>query len=146
MLNLLTQWHFQYFQKLKVTNNKLLIVFIFCYCFLNNNIIAQKIFSSEYSSDSDLKVFVVDYESQDDLKVLFDVSEYDRSVTFYNFIDIPVSANTLISYTNYSSFMDNYKVDELNLYLLHSPLILESTNFPLKGIFMMFINHLLEEH
>ena len=30
---------------------------------------SQKIFSTEYSSQSDINVFVVDYESQSDLKV-----------------------------------------------------------------------------
>ena len=38
--------------------------------FLNSNhSFSQKIFSSKYSSDSDLNIFVVDYESQADLKV-----------------------------------------------------------------------------
>ncbi len=108
MLNLLTQWHFQYFQKLKVTNNKLLIVFIFCYCFLNNNIIAQKIFSSEYSSDSDLKVFIVDYESQADLKV-FKVnytSQAKGNEGLWYFVDYKSQADKKVFFVKYKSQSD----------------------------------------
>ena len=43
---------------------------LFNFIFLNfNHSFSQKIFSSKYSSDSDLNIFVVDYENQADLKV-----------------------------------------------------------------------------
>ena len=45
--------------------NKILLFFIF----LNFKSFSQKIFSADYSTQSDLKVFVTDYESQADLKV-----------------------------------------------------------------------------
>ena len=32
-------------------------------------VFSQKVFTTDYSSQSDIKVFIVDYESQSDLKV-----------------------------------------------------------------------------
>ena len=40
---------------------------------------SQKIFTTNYSSQSDIKVFVVDYESQSDLKV-FKVDYQSQSI------------------------------------------------------------------
>ena len=44
---------------------KIILIFLL----LSNISYAQKIYSTDYSSQSDINVFVVDYESQADLKV-----------------------------------------------------------------------------
>ena len=49
-----------------VLKNQLLPLLLY---FTFNNTYAQKIFTVNYKSQSDIKVFVVDYESQADLKV-----------------------------------------------------------------------------
>ncbi len=44
---------------------KIILIFIIFF----NKSYSQKVFSTDYASQSDIKVFVVDYESQADLKV-----------------------------------------------------------------------------
>ena len=69
MPSLQIPWHSQFFLKLKMIRNKQFLS-LMIFMFLTPHIIcAQKIFSVNYQSESDLKVFVVDYESQADLKV-----------------------------------------------------------------------------
>ena len=49
-----------------VKKNQLILLFL---CLTFYNTYAQKIYTVNYSSQSDIKVFVVEYESQADLKV-----------------------------------------------------------------------------
>tara|TARA_B100001063_G_C16645498_1_gene493120 strand:+ start:128 stop:382 length:255 start_codon:yes stop_codon:yes gene_type:complete len=44
-------------------------VILFSFLLFLNISYSQKIYSTDYSSQSDIKIFVVDYESQADLKV-----------------------------------------------------------------------------
>ncbi len=53
-------------KRLLVMTLKILYVLLFIFPSI---ILSQKIYSTDYSSQSDIKVFVVDYESQSDLKV-----------------------------------------------------------------------------
>ena len=68
--------------------------------FLPSLIFSQKIFTTDYPSQSDIKVFVVDYESQSDLKV-FKVDYQSQSKGnegLWYFVKYPSqSVNNLIS-------------------------------------------------
>ena len=50
-------------------NNKMKKLTLFFLLIFLNKSYSQKVFSTDYASQSDIKVFVVDYESQADLKV-----------------------------------------------------------------------------
>ena len=53
---------------IKVYSIKNLVLFVVLY-FIPYLVFSQKVFTTDYSSQSDIKVFMVDYESQSDLKV-----------------------------------------------------------------------------
>ncbi|MGB2434491.1 MAG: DUF6150 family protein [Flavobacteriaceae bacterium] len=44
-------------------------LFLISFLIIHLEVKSQKIFTTDYQSQSDIKVFVVDYESQSDLKV-----------------------------------------------------------------------------
>ena len=69
---------------------------------------SQNIFSTEYSSQSDIKVFVVDYESQSDLKV-FKVDYQSQSKGnegLWYFVDYPSQSDKKIYFVDYESQSD----------------------------------------
>ena len=69
---------------------------------------SQKIFTTDYSSQSDIKVFVVDYESQSDLKV-FKVDYQSQSKGnegLWCFVKNPSQSDKKIYFVDYPSQSD----------------------------------------
>lgn len=69
---------------------------------------SQKIFTTDYPSQSDIKVFVVDYESQSDLKV-FKVDYQSQSKGnegLWYFVDYPSQSDKKIYFVDYPSQSD----------------------------------------
>ena len=93
-----------YFEDM-VLKNQLLTLLLY---FIFNNTYAQKIFTVNYKSQSDIKVFVVDYESQADLKV-FKV-EYQSHAKgnngLWHFVNYKSQADKKIYFVDYISQSD----------------------------------------
>jgi len=71
-------------------------------------VFSQKIFTTNYFSQSDIKVFVVDYESQSDLKV-FKVDYQSQSKGnegLWYFVKYPSQSDKKIYFVNYESQSD----------------------------------------
>ena len=87
-----------------VAKEKLLFVLLFVPFFS----ISQNVFSTEYISQSEIKVFVVDYESQADLKV-FKVNYQSQSKGnegLWYFVKYASQADKKIYFVDYSSQSD----------------------------------------
>ena len=79
-----------------------------------NKSYSQKVFSTDYASQSDIKVFVVDYESQADLKV-FKVdyqSQAKGNEGLWYFVDYSSQSDKKIYFVDYSSqgLLENHLV------------------------------------
>ena len=85
-----------------------------------------------------------DLTNSDNFRNIFFSEKNNRSIEFYSYLNIPISSNTLVSYSNGYSFLNQYKHENLNIFMVHSRLELAETNFPLKGTFIPFINLLTE--
>ena len=106
MLNQQILWPFLYFQKLKMKNR---FYILFCLCLLSFNIsFSQKIFSTKFSSGSDLNVFVVEFESQADLKVYkVDYKSQARgNEGLWYFVDYQSQSDKKIFFVDYKSQSD----------------------------------------
>lgn len=79
-----------------------------CFILIQSKIYSQKIFTSEYSSQSDIKIFVVDYESQSDLKV-FKVDYQSQSKGnegLWYFVEYSSQSDKKIYFVDYESQSD----------------------------------------
>ena len=81
-----------------------------------------------------------DLTNSDSFRNIFFSEKNNRSIEFYSYLNIPISSNTLVSYSNGYSFLNQYKHENLNIFMVHSRLDLTETNFPLKGTFIPFID------
>ena len=87
--------------------NRFYILF-FILLFSFNNLFCQKIFSSKFSSRSDLNVFVVEFESQADLKV-YKVDYKSQAIGnegLWYFVDYQSQSDKNIFFVNYKSQSD----------------------------------------
>jgi len=76
--------------------------------FFPSLVFSQKIFTTDYPSQSDIKVFVVDYESQSDLKV-FKVDYQSQSKVnegLWYFVRYPSQSDKKIYFVDYPSQSD----------------------------------------
>jgi hypothetical protein len=83
------------------------IIFV-SFLFLCQSIFSQKIFLTNYASQSDIKVYVVDYQSQADLKV-FKVdyqSQVKGNEGLWYFVDYSSQADKKIYFVDYASQSD----------------------------------------
>tara|TARA_B100001057_G_scaffold97357_1_gene94132 strand:+ start:6124 stop:6465 length:342 start_codon:yes stop_codon:yes gene_type:complete len=88
-----------------VKKNQLIFLFL---CLTFHNTYAQKIYTVNYSSQSDIKVFVVEHESQADLKV-FKVNsktQAEGNDGLWYFVDYKSKAEKYIYFVDYKSQAD----------------------------------------
>ena len=88
-------------------NNKMLILSILL-LFITLKNYSQKVFSTEYSNQSDIKVYVVDYENQSDLKV-FKVdypNQVDGNKGLWYFVDYKNQSDKKIYFVEHSNQSD----------------------------------------
>ena len=87
--------------------NRFYILFSILF-FYSNNLFSQKIFSSKFSSGSNLNVFVVEFESQADLKVYkVDYKSQARgNKGLWYFVDYQSQSDKKIFFVDYKSQSD----------------------------------------
>ena len=84
------------------------VFIMICFILIHSKIYSQKIFTTEYLSQSDIKVFLVDYESQSDLKV-FKVEYQSQSKGnegLWYFVKYPYQSDKKIYFVDYESQSD----------------------------------------
>ena len=92
---------------IKVYSIKNLVLLIGLF-FIPSLVFSQKVFTTDYSSQSDIKVFVVDYESQSDLKVfkLDYQSQSKGNKGLWYFVKYPSQSDKKIYFVDYESQSD----------------------------------------
>jgi len=81
---------------------------LFILLFITLKTYSQKVFSTEYSNQSDIKVYVVDYENQSDLKV-FKVdypNQVDGNKGLWYFVDYKNQSDKNIYFVEHSNQSD----------------------------------------
>ncbi len=75
--------------------------------FFSQNVEAQRVFETDYSSQADLDVFIVDYESQCDLKVYYvDYSSQASNDGLWHMADYASQADVKVFFVDYASQAD----------------------------------------
>lgn len=85
-----------------------ILQFLFLLLLFSNTANAQKVFSTDYASQADIKVFVVDYESKADLcvyKVKYD-SQATGNQGLWSFVNYASQADKKIFFADYASQAD----------------------------------------
>ena len=95
-------------KQLRTPMNTKTIIILSLLLFITLKNYSQKVFSTEYSNQSDIKVYVVDYENQSDLKV-FKVdypNQVDGNKGLWYFVDYKNQSDKKIYFVEYSNQSD----------------------------------------
>ena len=72
-------------------------------------------------------------------------NENNKTIKIFKYLNFPISAETKLKQTNGTTFLYDYKYDNLSLNIFSTPLNLNSSNFPIKGSFLPFIKILTDK-
>jgi len=72
-------------------------------------------------------------------------NENNKTIKIFKYLNFPISAETKLKQTNGTTFLYDYKYDNLSLNIFSTPLNLNSSNFPIKGSFLPFIKILIDK-
>lgn len=74
------------------------------------------------------------------------LSSVNKNIKIFKSYEIQSSEHTLISYENNTSFINNYKYNNNDIYLITSGFTLNDSNLPIKGSFIPFLYYLINSN
>jgi len=78
-------------------------------------------------------------------KNIFKNIDNKKTIKIFKYLELPISAETKIKQSNGTTFLYDYKYNNLTLSIFSSPLNLSSSNLPIKGSFLPFIKSLIDK-